>query len=87
VDEILRDARRMCGDATIVSRVYHTGLEEAGPGKMFDFLQATISDGWNSGRVVMRRALPLIITTEGAKELAARLGFHEVKSVPERRHD
>jgi NTE family protein len=80
VASILAEATEESGAwaATVVCLDYRAGVDEAGPGKAFDFSRATLEDRWQAGARGMREALRRLESPAGAAALAPDLLLHEV---------
>ena len=68
--------------ATVLCLGYRAAPDEAGPGKMFDFSPATISDRWEAGARAMREALHVARASSDVSvsaATAAGLVVHEVR--------
>ena len=65
---------------TVVCLGYRAGVDEAGPGKVFDFSRATLADRWEAGACGMREALRRLEAPAGAAALAPDLLLHKVEA-------
>jgi NTE family protein len=63
---------------TLLCLRYRAGLDEAGPGKVFDFSPATLANRWEAGAKGMQEALRRLGTPDQAAVLAPGLLLHEV---------
>ena len=59
---------------------YRAGLDEAGPGKVFDFSRATLADRWRAGEEAMQAALQTL--DSAGQEQGASLTIHEHSRIP-----
>ena len=78
IASILAEAESGARTATLVSLGYRAALDEAGPGKVFDFSPATLTDRWQAGTRAMREALRRLSLPQTAITLAPGLLLHEV---------
>ena len=65
---------------TLVRISYHASVDEAGPGKLFDFSAATLADRWKAGAAAMRCATQRLRSPDAANVLAEGLLLHEVEA-------
>jgi len=78
IASILAEAGSGARTAILVSLGYRAALDEAGPGKVFDFSPATLTDRWQAGTRAMREALRRLSLPQTAITLAPGLLLHEV---------
>ncbi|WP_458094635.1 patatin-like phospholipase family protein [Roseomonas sp. WA12] len=64
---------------TVLLLGYRAALDEAGPGKAFDFSEATVAERWQSGLETARKGLALLGGAEPGSPLAPGLVLHEVE--------
>jgi len=57
---------------------YRAGLDEAGPGKAFDFSHVTLTERWRAGEDAMREGLRRLETKDKATMLAPGVVLHEL---------
>ncbi|MFH5923571.1 patatin-like phospholipase family protein [Roseomonas xinghualingensis] len=57
---------------------YRAGLDEAGPGKVFDFSHVTLAERWQAGAEAMRKGLRQLEAKDEAAMLAPGLALHEL---------
>jgi NTE family protein len=67
---------------TLVRIGYRGAHDEAGPGKLFDYSAATLTDRWAAGEAAMRQALQRLRAPAMATPLAEGLLLHEVEATP-----
>ena len=65
-------------ELTLLLLGYRAALDEAGPGKAFDFSKATVAERWQSGLETARKGLGRLGGTDGGNTLAPGLVLHEV---------
>jgi NTE family protein len=82
IREMLRQAHERTRETTVVSLCYRPGLDEAGPGKLFDFSRTTLAERWTAGERGMREALQRIRRPDCATVLAPGLLLHELEAGP-----
>lgn len=64
---------------TLLLLGYRAALDEAGPGKVFDFSEATVAERWRSGLETAREGLARLGRAESGSALAPGLVLHEVE--------
>ena len=64
---------------TLLLLGYRAALDEAGPGKAFDFSEATVAERWRSGLETAREGLARLGGAEPGSPLAPGLVLHEVE--------
>ncbi|HEY0425979.1 MAG TPA: patatin-like phospholipase family protein [Rhodopila sp.] len=84
VAAVLRQVREPPQQTTVVNLHYRPGLDEAGPGKLFDFSSATLAERWAAGENGMREAVQRLLRPERATALAPGLLLHELEAGPDR---
>jgi NTE family protein len=72
------EAGEAARELTLLLLGYRGGLDEAGPGKVFDFSRTTLAERWRAGAEAMREGLRRLGSGSGAEELAPGLLLHEV---------
>jgi NTE family protein len=72
------EAGEAARELTLLLLGYRGGLDEAGPGKVFDFSRTTVAERWRAGAEAMREGLRRLRSGSGAEELAPGLLLHEV---------
>ncbi|MFT8244745.1 patatin-like phospholipase family protein [Roseomonas sp. BN140053] len=80
VAAILAEAGDAKRSATLLLLGYRAAMDEAGPGKFFDFSRATLADRWVAGSRGMRDALQRLTSPAGGTALAPGLLLHEVEA-------
>lgn len=80
VAPILAEARGGIRTATVAILAYRAALDEAGPGKAFDFSDLTLRERWQAGARGMQEVLRRIATPAQATALAPGLLLHEVEA-------
>ncbi|HEY8613074.1 MAG TPA: patatin-like phospholipase family protein [Roseomonas sp.] len=78
VAPLLAEAEGEARDLTLLLLGYRAGLDEAGPGKVFDFSRATLADRWLAGSRAMRDGLDRLGNPGPGSVLAPGLTLVEV---------
>lgn len=78
---LLAEAEREGGKGalTLLRLGYRASLDEAGPGKLFDFSRATLQDRWRAGAAAARAGLEGVGAAGAGRSLAPGLTLHEVE--------
>ncbi|MFC7735094.1 patatin-like phospholipase family protein [Roseomonas sp. GCM10028921] len=67
------------GALTLLRLGYRASLDEAGPGKLFDFSRATLQDRWRAGAAAARAGLDGLGAAGSGRSLAPGLTLHDVE--------